>query len=309
MNFRLPCTATLIGQYIWVLGGHKQEGRVSVLDTVACRWGEVHVKLGNNEFSPFHEAVLFKDTILVYGVRVKGQLAEVSREVYALDVVTNELELLAATNTNHRPPWNISTALQLYPQAASLIFVSGSLLGADLHLFDLNTSIWKVLETKGRAPAVHPLATLGSCLVGSKLVVHDLRSLNGWGSVISCIDLTGSNKLVWSQLPGCAHQVNRKGPALSYVGKGRIILYGGFTENVFEEHLTIVEDAKSDVPTMHQVRKKTRNSGTDYIYTGDSPGLRHRPRVVVMHEKLVILGGSVDDGSTVHFLTPVLDGK
>ena len=310
VSLRVGCSATLVGHCIWVIGGVGYERRVSVLDTEARSWKDVDAQLGERDFNPCHAAGLFEDKILIFGVRSLRPAARDSYQVFAFDVVTTELVFIPTFNSKDKPIAQFNLTVELYAPTSTMAFIGGTMQDtrdarpAKLHLLKMDTLTWSAPRTKGRGPASGPGPSLQSCLIGSKMFTYSAVGLDGTEGAINFIDLAAKNKYVWSELKGCRGQIKRYAPSLSYVGKGRLLLYGGFSGHLNPTtSFTIIDIADSETQSLDEAQS-TANTLLKCHGEGEAPKPRPFPQTVLMHDKLVSLGGHLHDGSRVYFMFP-----
>ena len=308
---RVGCSATLVGHYIWVLGGSKSETRVSVLDTASYKWREVTVNLYSLELLKFHAAKLFEDKILVVGARRRydDQRLGLPGDFYGYDLVTNELVHLPIHNERDIvSSWRIRAG-ELYTPSSTLAFVCGREKEQDqvhlrLKLLNLETMTWSVPQTQGRGPVGWSRTTVTSCLGGSRMFVHSTPGVSGGWASLGYIDLAAKRKYVWTEVTGLGERIYRTGPSLEYIGKGKLIIYGGNTELNLNgtEALSIIDYANSKKPMLHTVNYNTPSA--KYDSSGIPPPLRPLALTVLMSHKLVVLGGAMNAGSSIHEMIP-----
>ena len=311
LNNRVGCSATLVGKYIWVLGGTRTSTRVSVLDTVSENWKEVEAQFHGVELRPFHAAMLFEDKILVIGTRFTATGIGNLGDLFAFDLLTNELMPLPAYNAKDMPFWRVTSAIELYAPAGQIAFVAGRLRSQEvghleLRLLNLYTMTWSAPKTQGMGPVGSLGPAQQSCLSGSRIFVHSAAAFSGAGGNLGYIDLAAKNKYVWTRVSGLGEQVIRYAPSLACIGNGRLIMYGGIANNQNGTvGLSIIEDANGDRPTLHELSSNTPSE--NYCTHGSAPPLRALALTVPMSEKLVVLGGAMESRSTVYYLVPVAD--
>ena len=313
LNHRVGCSATLVGKYIWVLGGNKSQARVSVLDTVTERWKEVSAQLHGVELRQFHAAMLFEDKLLIIGTRLAETRENVPSDFFAFGLVTNELMPLPTYNAQNRPTWAVNSAIELYAPARKLAFVGGrdrrrqEVGHLKLRVLNLDTMTWSAPETQGTGPIGNFGPSLHSCMSGSRMFVHSATSFSGAGGNLGYIDLAAKNKYIWTRVTGLGQQVLRYAPSLACIGNGRLIMFGGITNTLNGTNtFSIIEGANGSKPTLHQVSLNTPSG--QYVANGRIPSIRALALTVpIMSQKLVLLGGSRDSRSSVHYLIPVTD--
>ena len=145
--------------------------------------------------------------------------------------------------------------------------------------------------------------SMRSCMVGTALLVHDSLGFKAHTSTISCIDLAAKGRMMWSQLPVVSQQIRRFAPYLASVRSGKVIIYGRRDSTSDVCQISVMENANSKGPSVHQVKEATSHLATDYIFTGQPPLRQQFHTVVAMTNKLLILPRPTDDGCIVHCLT------
>ena len=174
-NYRYLCSATLVGKYIWVIGGsHESFSRTfSLLDLNTETWSNVSPRVDLDYVLRSHTATLFEDSLLIYGSVIKGPAGFArTGEVLSYSPVLNEVKVLPTFDTANRPGLKREHTADLF-ERGQLLVVFGGLPRANsrqLYLLDVSSWKWSWPKEKGTIPTYR--RKHGSCMVGSRLFVY-----------------------------------------------------------------------------------------------------------------------------------------
>ena len=301
-QYRFGCSATLLGHYIWVIGGFGLRDSYTLLDLKKQRWIDVPMQHKENQMQ-LHSANLFEDCILLFGVEVESMhLSRQSNELFKLDPVLKEVTVVPTYGGENKPEFRRSHSMELYEPEELLVLFGGQPYAIttelQLYLLDLRSKVWTLPNSKGNAPSLRERH--GSCMVGSRLFVYSGDAMTGRNNDLYTVTIARNTTLIWQQvLVDGAGESGRVGAGFKYVGNDRVIIFGGYCDNANSNDVLVIENLTSNSPSCHALLL-----GEEYSYTGDPPVGREAPRIVQVGEKLIILGGSAEDGASYYELSP-----
>ena len=293
-------SATLVGGSIWVVGGLRMRGRLSVLDMQSLQWQ--NQLLSDRMIAlQFHGATLLNDTIVIFGMRHETERRVTN--LHALDVVSKECRLIPTFNKAAMPEYRVCNAVQHYARGNKLVVLGKAVnLGGvtQLRLLNLSTWNWEAPQTKGVEVLLDRRPTVQSCISGSRFWVYTFGYL-GSQSRMWFIDLDGPNKFAWTELL-CGRNIKRFTVSLTYMGHGRFVIYGGnTTTEVNPEEFALVENANGREPSLHVVKNQKESS--EYVFSGDVPIPRDIFKVLKVQDRIFMLGGTNNDRSNFYVLS------
>ena len=308
-NYRFLCSATLVGQYIWVIGGtHKSFSRTfSLLDLNAQTWSNVVPENNSTYVYKSHTATLFEDSLLIYGVATDS-LGTFNRvgEVISFNPLLNEVRVVPTFDNPKMPPYRYEHTAEIL-EARKLLVVFGGIPKVNsrqLYLLDLFSRTWSRPQEKGTIPSFR--RKHGSCLVGSRLFVYSGKPGNDGKADIYTVDIIRRDVVHWQHVAvhgdlGC----ERLGAAIHYVGGGRIFVFGGFEYSIRSnsQELFVLDNITSNLPICRLVRARG-SSQFGFSYTGLTPSARESSKFIGTPNKLILLGGTAYDNSSYFELTP-----
>lgn len=306
---RFGCSATLLGHYIWVIGGYGV-AKYSLLDLNQKAWINVPVTAEAFKFQ-LHSASLYEDAILLYGAKVEVEEEHPrteTRELMIFDLVLKEVEVIPTYGGKSRPNQKEAHTTDICEAEKLLVMFGGrpfpSQAHNQLYLLDLSSWTWSLPDSKGKAPSLRERH--GSLMVGSKLFIYsgDRKGITGYSSRpdLYFVDIKRNEKLLWQQvIIGGDPKFVRIGAGLQYVGNGRAVIFGGYSSLHNSSDLLVVEDILSGSPVCHVVLSQRSSL---YLCTSEPPSPREAPRIVLSQGKLIIIGGCGRDKSSYYELIP-----
>ena len=308
-NFRYLCSATLVGHYIWVIGGTDMSfsRTFSLLDLKTQTWSNILPQKNLKYVFKGHTATLFEDSLLIYGCATDsgGRFQRVG-EVFSFNPLLNEVRVLPTFNSGNRPRYKCEHTAEVM-EAEKLLVVFGGLPRINLrqlYLLDLSSWTWSWPQQKGSIPTFR--RKHGSCLVGSRFFVYSGKPISDEKADIYTVNITKRDVLNWQRVVVHGEmKIERLGAAMHYVGSGRIIVFGGYEYSTHSNSndLFVLDDIASDRPICRSVGAQSTSS-LEYSYAGKTPSARESPRFVRTPSKLILIGGSARDGSSYFELTP-----
>ena len=311
-------SATLIGHYIWVIGGLNGERSFFLLNVISKEWKPMTLAGVSMSKGLLHSASLYQDKIYLFGLEIKNRSrwSDASNvktaELFVLDPVLEELREIRTFGGDQRPYAKQAHSTDICERLGVLALFGGAPAQTSNQLWILNLAswTWTVPKAKGQAPS--PRERHASCIIDTVLYIyhgqipHGLMARDG----LFMIDLSRQNCLVWKKLDLQGSGVTgRVGPALVYVGSGRLIIFGGHFNNPTNE-LFVVDNLFSSQPRGRKVMQQKRRGldlgvGNRLEYTGLPPGPREAPRMLRAFNKLYVLGGSYHDEFRFYRLHPL----
>ena len=307
-DFRYLCSATLVGHYIWVIGGIRTFTRTfSLLDLNTQTWSNVSPRTNSEYVLKSHTATLFEDSLLIYGSAAikEGRFTRVG-DLLSFSPLLNEVKVLPTFNNANRPRFKYEHTAEIL-EKGKLLVVFGGLPRVDsrqLYLLDLASWTWSWPQEKGIIPAFRRKHV--SCLVGSRLFVYSGKPSSDEKADIFTVNIVRRDVLHWQRV--VVHgdiRYERLGAAIHYVGSGRIFVFGGYEYSIRNDSqdLFVIDDIGSNRPICHLIRTQS-TSKLEYSYAGRTPSVRESPRFVGTPNRLILIGGSARDGSSYFELTP-----
>ena len=309
-EYRFGCSATIIGNFLWLMGGPAMNRRIALLDLNERVWKEVKFPQSNTYNLLLHSATLYGDGIVLMGVRRVFPLAPrsyESGELHVFDPVLCELRIVPTFGEGaQKPGFRKSHTMDLYEEENTLVLFGGlphaNSPNQQLFLLNMTSKTWRRPTTTGQSPSMR--SRHGSSLIGSRLYIYGGDSAR---NELYVLDLK-SPKLSWDAIELGAMGFNgRVGPVMVYVGSGRLIIYGGYTNGANSSDICIVETANSSKPTSYFVEHhaKEPSSTSEYVVSGRVPAGRECPRAMMYNGSLLIIGGNARDKSDYYLLKPM----
>lgn len=279
--------------------------RISLLNLTTLHWEEVPNLSQNLVELFFHSTFLLDDKLLVIQARKEEKFLTsfdlLLREFPSVDIHT--------LNNQHRPVLQRFHVAEICDLRNILAVVDFQPEGIEprlgrLRLLDLSSYSWSAPKTKGKAPTAHVAPSVTSCLVGARLLVHDVVGFGGVGGRLSSIYLAGPRKFAWEDVRFEGNVVHRFSSRLIHLGRGRIMFYGGYELDSakFGHETYVIDDVNQEAPSWFPVREK--DTRARYSMWGEPPSARKFPATVVMRDGLLLVGGAEDDRSDCFMLCP-----
>lgn len=305
-NNRYGCSATLVGHFIWVIGGYRFEKCFSVLDVKNKAWRSLLVENDTLLFR-LHDASLYQDQILLAWAKRKHTspaITEPLQEVLTFDPVMNELHIKPTCGSS-RPRYSESHTINICENEQFLVLFGGRAnefrQSEQLHLLDLTTWRWRQPKVIGQAPSTRQ--DHGSWIVGSWFYVYTGDALNAGFPDLFTVKITKQKPLVWHRIPvGGDYKDERMGAGLKYVGNARIVVFGGHCLSRSTDELFVIENINTTKPICHDVLPSAEHG---YSYIGTKPSPRQLARLVLSGDKLIVLGGRTEDGCSYFELSAI----
>ena len=306
-NYSFGASATLVGGYLFLLGGSSQIFKASVLNIEERVWRRLDFEQSDSYRLLLHSATLYEDQMLIFGLRKaspEGRGGIQLGELHEFDPVANELKVVPTYgNDSQKPGFKKSHTADLYEQGNTLVVFGGRPFATrddqQLYLLDLSSWTWIQPRAKGESPSLR--SRHASALAGSLLFVYGGVQSND----LHTLDLS-KRLLTWStvHLPELG-QHGRTGPTMTYIGDGRIIVYGGYTNGQNSSDLCVIERAASKTPAATLVRKALpAESPANYTFRGRIPSGRQSGCGLVCRNQMIIIGGNAWDKSGYYVLKP-----
>lgn len=307
---RFGCSATLVGHFIWVMGGYQYKRDVSLLDLNKQVWTKLSLT-GKVYQLQLHTANLVNDSILVLGAEqhVQGYITGNSvRDVIKVDCVMLEAEELPTYNDLGRPEFRQAHTADVFEREQLLVVFGGSPLAASasdqLYILDLNLRAWSRPNSKGKPPSSR--SRHSSFMVGSRLFIYsgdDEEFEQRADADLFTVDIKRKETLIWQQVELTGNpRYKRIGAGVKYVGNGRVIIFGGYSVAKSTKDLFVIQDVLSNQPTCYEVGPQPI---VKFSYSGEVPQAREAPRMILTRGKLIVIGGSGRDKSSYFELVPI----
>lgn len=305
---RFGCTTSLIGHYIWVIGGFSYQGSYTKLDIRKQLWTSVNPTKEDAFILRLHSANLYDDMILIFGVSVGGDFrSRRLNDFVVFDPILNEVKLWPTFGEGGKPEYRDQHTVNICEQEGLLVMFGGLPCRNELqqlYLLDLYSRTWSVPESKGKPPSFR--RKHGSCMVGSRLFVYSGFPSTNEVAKLYTVRVHRARSLVWQEVNLLGSSaMERLGAGFKYVGSGRMFVFGGFCNLKTTKDLYVIENIASNQPSVHKVDATFRRSLKRYSYLGDAPAAREGPRLVHTSNKLIVLGGSYQDGASYFELAAV----
>ena len=303
------CTATLIGSYVWLVGGVGGDSEIFVLNLNSNEWEAVQFE--GLQFIEFvmHTTSLCEDKLLLFGLQRGSGVGLVDcNELVAFDPVLKELQIIP-TYGRSRPTYRHGHSADICERLRLLALFGGfaGTMKSQLWVLDLTTWRWTLLDCKGQVPS--PRSKHASCIVGSVLFVyHGTSHTRPRPKDLWTVDLSMKNNLVWHrvELQG-ADTHERVGAAMVHLGSGRLLIFGGYCNEANTNDMLVIESIFSPDPMCRTVpphKSLSRLMRNKYTYFGFPPSPRECPRVLSASNKLYVLGGTAADKWSYYELLP-----
>ena len=293
-------TATLVGKYIWVIGGDTGMKSIFTLDVTRQIWKSHRIQ-GFVASCHLHSACLFQDKLYLYGVTLRLGALRSSDDVIALDPVLEVLQVIPTFGGNECPTFRQSHTADVCEEMDVMAIFGGSTqVGPrQLYLLDFTSMRWSNPKSKGNPPV--PRQRHASCMAGTILFIYNGEKPMGgdsWNDLCFC-DLSYRKSLVWQHVYLHGRQApGRIGPALAYVGSGRLIIFGGYVSMNNSSQLFVVDRVFSDNRKCQAVNPSNEllpAQTASITCTGSPPSAREYPRLVPTRGKVYVLGGTASD--------------
>ena len=304
-EYRFGSTATIIGKFLWIIGGPIIDRKISRLDLEQQVWSAVQFPELPTYNLLLHTATLFSDGILIMGVRrifaFTPRNTE-SPELHVFDPIVNEIRVMPTYG--QRPGFKKSHTMDFVEDRGIMVLFGGlpKAKSKDAQLFFLDVTSWRWTrpQTKGDSPTRR--SRQASSVVGSLLFIYGGDSES---TKLFFLDLASKN-LAWSSVPLPALEpFGRVGPVMCALGRNRLIIYGGYTAGSNSSDLCVIENARSDKRTFHLVDNGVPASPqAEYSVIGDLPPGRECPRAMLYQDRMLVIAGNSRDKSDYFFLHP-----
>ena len=293
-------SVTLVGHTLLLFGGQSLRNKAFSLDTKSRKWTELQITdLGMIAASGHTANLVGADLWLVGVARVVTYLELVnvqtlSAGVYILDTLLKEVAQV--TTYGPGPGRRNGHTMAFDEKGGRLIMVDTRAKAADsvLWFLDVNSRRWNEPTTKGGKPA--GLRADASALVGSSLFVFGATRYSK--SRFFILDI---KQLAWADVD--CDMPYRVGPAVCYVGGGRIFVYGGEDprRNITND-LFVFKDIFSKSSTVVRVQaSSTASASAEFTCSGEFPPEKQHGHLIHAQNRLFLLGGdtlrSVDEDS------------
>lgn len=305
---RFGATCTLVGHYLWVIGGARLRQSYSVLDLREHRWRFVAIEGRPYRFH-LHTANLFEDCLLLFGADIMvGRISVRSTDVVRFDPVLNEVTAIACGGDIDLHPLRKQSHTADVCESEKLLVLFGGIPHPtsphrNLYLLDLTSWRWTMPKSKGTAPTQRERHA--STLVGSRLFIYggDRGFQNSHARAdLHTVVIRRSGPLVWQAVRIYGNpKLRRIFPGFHYVGNGRIVIFGGFSDNRDTSDFLIIEDVLSNRPVCHVI---TEARNVEYSWRGELPPPRCQHTIIQSQGVLLVIGGTADDGSSYFELRP-----
>ena len=303
-------SATLVGQYVWVIGGNKGESSFFVLDVVNAEWESFSIKGSTRIGLVQHSVNLFRDKMFIYGVESRRNLDNghwyKPNEVFVFDPVLKEVDFIPTYGGKDRPNFKQSHTGDICESLNTLVLFFGGAPQTVIHqlwLLDLLSYQWVAPKIKGRKPPLRKRHA--SCIAGMSLYIY---SGQGTGIDLRCRDLyvvklRAREHLVWHEVKLQGNlEHGRVGPDMVGVGSGRILVFGGYSNGRNTNDLIVVQlnDSSREarcsmvMPQIDSLRAAVGSA--EFMSKGSPAPGRECPRLVFGHKKVFVFGGNTNDG-------------
>ena len=303
------CTATLIGSYVWLVGGVGADTEIFVLNLNSKKWE--HIQFEEFEFFKFvlHTTSLCEDKLLLFGLqRGSGIGLANCNELVAFDPVLKELQIMP-TYGRSRPRYRHGHSADVCERLRLLALFGGyaGTMKSQLWVLDLTTWQWTLLDCKGQVPS--PRSKHASSVVGSILFVyHGTSHTRPRPKDLWSVDLSMKNNLVWHRIEvHGADTRQRVGAAMVHFGSSRLLVFGGSCDGAKTDDMLVIESIFSPKPicrTMPKFSGYPWQLESKYTYFRAAPSPRECPRVLSASNKLYVLGGTAVDKGRYYELRP-----
>ena len=275
------------------------------VDVNSKKWLRIEVD-GEGEYSSsLHTANLYEDKIYMYGVTARGTATAAFKLLDSLvvfDPVLCEMVLLETFGGVFKPPKRSQHTANVCEKLRLLTVFGGTPLRQEqLWILNLSTLQWMNPKSKGLAPS--PRAKHASCIVDSMLYIYSGGSVANASADLFRIDLNQRSGLTWHKIDVQANcWFGTRGPSMSYVGSGRLIVFGGFDNHKNTSNLFVIDDVLlSNKPQCRRAQRRLQRvpqslDPAQITYFGNPPEPRESSRMVFAHDKMYIFGGNFSDG-------------
>ena len=311
-------SATLLGGYLFVLGGSGGLGSVFALNVTTREWFAVDLDIfdGCRLNLVLHTTFLLEDRLYIHGATLRQRNGENVNEhdLLALDPVMNEVRRKPTKGGVAQPTFRKAHSADVCEVLNIVALFGGTPIVANgsnqLWLLDLVKWTWVVPKCKGLPPS--PRQRHGSCVIGTKLYIHSGQRNLGDAAYddFYILDLYPRNAYVWQKidLQGSANH-KRAGGAMVHVGAGRILIFGGYRNHSNTNELFVVDEWFSNSAQCQQVLVDYYASSMPATASlvkgyGIPPHPRESPRMIAARDKVYVVGGSDIDAWTFYELVP-----
>ena len=308
-NNRFGCTATLLGHFIYVLGGSRQTSSMSLLNLQTNTWSALRVSQPERFEFILHTANLIEDKIVLFGLDPEEGRPNELADMYILDPLLLEIQVM---RTFPKPRYRQSHSIDLYERRNILVMFGGfpkTQPGrGQLKLLDLDTRCWFKPLVKGSAPS--PRGRHGSCMIGSRLFIYGGDAKDSRNNNVFIVDLAARRSMAWAKIRLEVNpEFGRIGPGFVHVGAGRLLIFGGYcTGNLANSNeLFLLEKVGRPQQKCSLVKDSNglqETSKDEYAYSGIVPPPRESPCMVLAFDRLYVIGGNANDGCGYYVLEP-----
>lgn len=303
---RYGSRAVLVGHKIFLVGNNHDRNHIGdVLDLQLRMWRKIP-KTRWNLVLRLHTANLYDDKIVLLGVKrsIIGDDYHPTADAFMLDSVTMKVDVLPMYGK--KPDFIFQNTADVYEERKQLVLFGGGHVRKGkvdtLRILHLQNMVWQIVDSKGESPP--PMYRQGTCIVKHTLFLIGGDSVYGHSHGMFCVRLDQS-VYTWHKLkPRGYTAVPRLTPAFLGVGGDRILMFGGYSHGARND-LLVLEDCLSKSPEWFAAQDSNHpgSDASSYVFKGLPPSHRECPCAVRLKDRIIILGGSANDGSNYYELT------
>ena len=305
-------TSTLVGGYVYILGGRglgdaaPYNAFVHKLELGMRRWTRTGVRIPSELKRRHHGAFLAQDTIYIYGGQT-GVALDLHSDLWAFELVSNEFQHCQTYGDAPLPLLDISLSFFEYTNEAILFGGEPAAMDFSSQLFALNldSKQWRRPITRGKPP--QPRSAHASCTHNDSLFIF-----GGYGSGGQLGDLhilkAQKSFYVWSQpitrgrLPTPRHD-----STINYCN-GRLIVFGGVSVEGASSELSVFDLPSNRWYKSEYLSDEPNSEENTSIYTLQVAGKalrRNAHTSVYFRNKLFVIGGDLMPLNTCTIFEPM----
>ena len=291
-NDRTAESITLVGKYIYILGGLEggyvtETSSFCILDVDKREWSVIDIAPGLDGrpvFSIFaHTGTVVEDRIFIIGGVIGMNGVDRNNIVFALDVVLEEFSVAPSI---YAPNLAFHSAHQLPGRDDEIIVFAGEFAEAEFYakpLFSLNTRTMKWDNMASTGPAPCGRGNHGSCLVGYNLFIF-----GGFDRDVALKDMFVLDLKyrvpVWSEIILQSAPEHRFGTVMFH-HQGHLFMFGG--KKSYYGGMEIRQD------DMHRfdLTEKRWHECTEWA-RAEKPSKRSNHKAVTLGDKVLVFGGT-----------------